>query len=112
MNEAASLVQSGLSVLIVPLLLAVRALRKKFATDPNKPTINEGVIFGIMFVLGLGLAYAQHSVNPAPALSVTDLWWVQGFLFFAAFVLADLGADATSVKTEKAAAAVEAANPK
>ena len=112
MNEAAQLLQSGLNVLVVPLLLVARATRKKLATDPNKPTLHEGVIFALMLSFGLGLGYAQHNLNPMPAMSVTDIWWVQGFLFFGALVLADLGADATSTKTEKAAAAIEAANPK
>lgn len=112
MNEAANLLQSGLSVLLVPILLGARALRKKFAIDPEKPTLPEAIIYALMGGLGLGLAYAQHSVNPLPAMTVVDLWWVQGLLFFGALIVADIGVDATSTKTAHAAEAIRAANPK
>lgn len=112
MNEAAQLLQTGLSVLLVPILLTSRALRKKFATDPSKPTLHEAWIYLSMALMSGGLSYAQHSVAPAPVASLTDLWWVQGLLFFAALILADLGVDATSIKTPSALADIRAGAPK
>jgi len=110
MNEAAQLLQTALGLLLVPVLLGVRALRKKFAEDPDKPTINEAIIYGIMLVLGMALAYGQHTVvSGIAAVSVVDLWWVQGILFFMALAVSDIGVDATSTKTASSQAKIAAA---
>ena len=98
MNESAQLVQSSLSLLIVPLFLLGRGLRKKFHFDDTKPVLPEAVIYGGWAALSVGLAFAQNRVSPIVATGVVDLWWVQGLLFFGALVLADLGSDATSIK--------------
>ncbi len=64
----------------------------------------------LMFILSLGLSYAQNSVAPDAVMSVVDVWWVQGILFFGALFLADVGVDATSIKTAKAQSDIAIAN--
>lgn len=110
MQDVSQLVQTGLSVLLVPILLLSRFIRLKFAADPNKPTLHESVIYSIMAALSLGLAFAQHSLQQLPPQSVVDFWWVQGILFFAALCGADMGVDATSTKTVGSAIKIAEAN--
>lgn len=110
MNEAAQLLQTAIGVLLVPILLGVRVLRKKFAEDPKKPTINEGIIYALMCVMSFAIAWGQNSVAHVQAASVVDLWWVQGLLMFLALAVADIGVDATSTKTAESQAKITAAN--
>ncbi len=105
-----NLLQSGLQLLLIPLTLGIRRLRQVFAMDPNKPTINEGVIQLLMCVCGLGLAYSAWAINHARPTMITDYWFVQGILFYIAMLTFDVGADATSTKTMKAQVAIAQAN--
>jgi hypothetical protein len=109
-DPVSQLLHSALNGLFVAVLLLMRAIRKKFATDPDKPTINEGIIYGVALILSLALCYAQNSVSPPDITSVVDLWWVQGILFFGALFIADVGVDATSIKTQKAQEQIAVAN--
>ena len=115
MNEAAALLQQALGALVLPTLLGIRAVRKKFALDPDKPTIHEGIIILAMAVVGFGLSYASWMVNPLPPNDLLSLWFVQGFLYFIALLLGDMGMDATSIKSasaERKIATIEANNMK
>lgn len=111
MNEATALLSQALSILPLPILLGIRALRKKFALDPNTNNVPELVLMGLMLACSMGLAYAQASLNASAGValrSVVDLWWVQGMLFFFGLVVADVGVDATSIKTASAERRIEA----
>jgi hypothetical protein len=101
-DPISSLLTNDLGALLLPILLIVRALRKKFMLDPGKPTIPEIVITIMFFVAGFGLAYANVKLHPEQATALTQVAWVQGLLFGGALLFADMGFDATSVKTAEA----------
>lgn len=111
MNEATALLSQALAILPLPILLGIRALRKKFALDPKTNNLPELVLMGLMAACSMGLAYAQATLNAAAGValsSVVDLWWVQGMLFFFGLVVADVGVDATSIKTASAERKIDA----
>jgi hypothetical protein len=110
MNDAASLLETALGALFIPILLFSRWIRLKFASDPNKPTLPDWSIYLIMLVLTEGLSFGQYNVQPIAPESVTQVWWVQGLLFFIALLVADLGADATSTKSVTNAPKIAIAN--
>jgi hypothetical protein len=110
MNDASALLSTALGALFIPILLFSRWIRLKFASDPDKPTLPEWSIYAIMLILTMGLSYGQWSVQPIPPESVSQLWWVQGILFFIALLVADLGADATSTKSVSNATKIAVAN--
>lgn len=97
--QITALLKNDLAGLLLPLLLGLRAVRKKFALSQNLPTIREGILVGAMFALGLGLAYANVALHPTEPVTVVDLAWVQGIIFGIALLLMDLGVDATSIQT-------------
>jgi hypothetical protein len=113
-NEVVALLTQNLAALLLPLLWGIRAFRKKFALDPARPTIHEGIIVGIMFALGFGLAFAGSRIAvDAPIVmpqTLVDLWPVQGFLFGLGLMLSDMAMDQTSIKTASAEAKIEAIN--
>ena len=96
--DLTTLLQGELSALLMPLLLVVRGIRKKFTTSEQLPTLHEAIIVVLMFAAGIGLAYANKAFA-GPGAGLVQLWIVQGFIFGAALFLTDLGMDATSVKT-------------
>lgn len=105
-NDITSLLTGELSVLLLPLLLIVRAVRKKFALSSTLPTLSEWIISGLMFVAGLGIAFANYRLAGTPAEGLVSLWWIQGLLFGGGLLVMDMGLDATSTKTESAAATI------
>lgn len=103
-QQVAGLVHAALGSLVPVFLLGIRALRRKFALSEGLPTIHEGLIVLLMGAVGFALAYGDHSVTQTiPAATIIDVPWVQGLLIWIAFILGDVAADATSIKTEGAA---------
>lgn len=108
MDQITGLLHNDLAVLLLPLLLGIRGLRKKFATSSSLPTISEVIITVAMFGFGIAIAYANLGLHPAAAQSVVDIAWVQGILYGVALMLMDLGVDATSTRTADAQRAIAA----
>ena len=106
-NPVTALLQNDLGGFLVPLMLGVRALRKKFAISDRLPTLHEAILVVLMLVLGLGLAFANMRLQKDAAQILTQLWWVQGLLFWLGFIIMDIGFDVTSVRTSSAEAAIK-----